>query len=289
MPAGGGRGRPMISRSSRGGTDSGPRKRPMTQPSFATHEVFNQSPPFEDVDLFAVDRPLVEAVKANGGAAASASCRSSASIGARPRWPIAGASPTRTRRSCAASMPRAIAATRSSFIPAYHELMAHSAHAGVHNSTWTAEGKPAGGAAEVIRAAKFYIASQVETGHLCPITMTRASVARAGDAAGPARAAMPVLGDDALRSELRAVVGEARHDARHGHDREAGRHRRARQHDARRARRRGLPHHRAQMVHVGADVRRVPGAGAGGGGPDLFLHAALCAGRHRSTRSSSSA
>src|SRR5581483_7406788 len=63
------------------------------------------------------------------------------------------------------------------FHPAYHELMAHSAHAGVHNSTWTAEGKPAGGAAEVVRAAKFYIASQVETGHLCPITMTRASVA----------------------------------------------------------------------------------------------------------------
>jgi putative acyl-CoA dehydrogenase len=29
----------------------------------------------------------------------------------------------------------------------------------------------------VIRAAKFYIASQVESGHLCPITMTRASVA----------------------------------------------------------------------------------------------------------------
>ena len=32
----------------------------MTQPSFATHEVLNQSPPFEDVNLFTVDRPLVE-------------------------------------------------------------------------------------------------------------------------------------------------------------------------------------------------------------------------------------
>ena len=42
----------------------------MTKPSFATHEVFNQSPPFEDVDLFALDRPLAEAVAANGGAAA---------------------------------------------------------------------------------------------------------------------------------------------------------------------------------------------------------------------------
>ena len=26
----------------------------MSQASFATHEVFNQSPPFEDVDLFAI-------------------------------------------------------------------------------------------------------------------------------------------------------------------------------------------------------------------------------------------
>ena len=63
------------------------------------------------------------------------------------------------------------------FHPAYHEVMARSAHAGIHNSTWTADGKPAGGAAEVVRAAKFYMAAQVETGHLCPITMTRASVA----------------------------------------------------------------------------------------------------------------
>ena len=27
------------------------------------------------------------------------------------------------------------------FHPAYHELMAHSAHAGVHNSTWNADGQ----------------------------------------------------------------------------------------------------------------------------------------------------
>ena len=43
----------------------------MTQPSFATPEVFNQSPPFEDVDLFALDQPLQEAVAANNGASAA--------------------------------------------------------------------------------------------------------------------------------------------------------------------------------------------------------------------------
>src|SRR5260370_24950597 len=80
------------------------------------------------------------------------------------------------------------------FHPAYHELMARSAHAGIHNSTWTADGKPAGGAAEVVRAAKFYMAAQVETGHLCPITMTRASVAALAMQPDLLAKVMPVIG-----------------------------------------------------------------------------------------------
>ena len=43
----------------------------MAEAAFRTHEVFNQSPPFEDVNLFALDRPLAEAVTANGGLAAA--------------------------------------------------------------------------------------------------------------------------------------------------------------------------------------------------------------------------
>lgn len=149
----------------------------MTQPSFATHEVFNQSPPFEDVDLFAVDRPLVDAVKANGGAAAERELSEfgkhwgSAAMADRGR--VANENTPKLRTFDAKGNRR----DQVEFHPGYHELMAHSAHAGVHNSTWTADGTPAGDAAEVIRAAKFYMASQIETGHLCPITMTRASVA----------------------------------------------------------------------------------------------------------------
>ena len=44
-------------------------------------------------------------------------------------------------------------------------------------STWQESGKRAAAPAEVARSARFYMAAQVETGHLCPITMTRASVA----------------------------------------------------------------------------------------------------------------
>src|SRR3954471_24633728 len=149
----------------------------MVQAKFASDDVFNQSPPFEDINLFALDLPLREAVAANGGASANEELSDfgqhwgSAAMASRGR---AANENTPKLRSFDAKGNRR---DQVEFHPAYHELMAHSAHAGIHNSTWTADGRPAGDAAEVVRAAKFYMAAQVETGHLCPITMTRASVA----------------------------------------------------------------------------------------------------------------
>ncbi len=166
----------------------------MTQPAFATHEVFNQSPPFEDIDLYALDTPLKEAVAAFGGGDADEGLSEfgrqwgSAAMAARGR--IANENTPKLRTFDARGNRR----DEVEFHPSYHELMAHSAHAGVHNSTWTADGKPAGGAAEVVRAAKFYMASQVETGHLCPITMTRASVAALASQPDLLAKTMPVIG-----------------------------------------------------------------------------------------------
>ncbi|WP_420964349.1 acyl-CoA dehydrogenase family protein [Bradyrhizobium sp. B120] len=165
----------------------------MTQAPFATHDVFNQSPPFWDVDLFTADAPLVAAVAANGGAAATAELSDfgkhwgSAVMAERGR--VANENTPKLRTFDARGNRR----DEVEFHPAYHELMAHSAHAGVHNSTWTADGKPAGAAAEVVRAARFYIASQVETGHLCPITMTRASVAALASQPDILAKTMPVI------------------------------------------------------------------------------------------------
>src|SRR6516164_2412691 len=193
----------MISRSSRLGE---PRSRAarcqlpstvrsaMTSVSFATHEVFNQSPPFVDVDLFSLDAPLVDAVAANGGASAKQELMEfgqhwgSAAMAERGRLANENTPKLRTFDS------RGNRRDEVEFHPAYHELMAHSAHAGVHNSTWSADGKPAGGAAEVVRAAKFYMAAQVETGHLCPITMTRASVAALASQSDLLAKTMPVIG-----------------------------------------------------------------------------------------------
>ncbi|CCE02357.1 acyl-CoA dehydrogenase family protein [Bradyrhizobium sp. STM 3809] len=149
----------------------------MTQRFLETHEVFNQSPPFEDVDLFTADRPLVDAVKAHGGAGAE---RELAAFGAEwgsaamaEQGRLANENTPKLRSFDAKGFRRDVV----EFHPAYHQMMARSAAAGLHNSTWTPQGKPAGGSSEVVRAAKFYIAAQVESGHLCPVTMTRASVA----------------------------------------------------------------------------------------------------------------
>src|ERR1700692_1766974 len=166
----------------------------MTQASFATHEVFNQSPPFEDFNLFGSARRLANAVAANGGASAQHELSEfgkhwgSAAMAERGR--IANENTPKLRTFDLRGNRR----DEVEFHPAYHELMGRSATAGVHNSTWNADGKPAGGAAEVVRAAKFYMAAQVETGHLCPITMTRASVAALAAQPDLLAKTMPVIG-----------------------------------------------------------------------------------------------
>ena len=79
-----------------------------------------------------------------------------------------------------------------------------------------------------------------------------------------------------LRPPLRPRVGEGRGPVRDGDDREAGRLGRARQHHAGRAhRRRRVRAPRPQVVLLGADVRRLPGARPGRGRPDLLRPPAL--------------
>jgi putative acyl-CoA dehydrogenase len=150
----------------------------MAAPSrFDTHEVTNQSPPFADVDLFALDRPLQDAVRANG---AAAEAKALAAFG--QRWGAAEMLDLARRANENPPKLRAFDAhgVRQDFIefhPAYHLFMAESIAARLQSSTWRADGSAAPAPAQVTRAARFYMAAQVETGHLCPITMTRAAVA----------------------------------------------------------------------------------------------------------------
>jgi putative acyl-CoA dehydrogenase len=158
-----------------------------------SQQALNQSPPFEDVDLFASDRPLVEAVAFNEASSAYVDHANfgqsfgSAAMAERAR--LANENTPKLKTYDARGNRR----DEVEFHPAYHELMAHSVAAGLHNSTWSNAGAPAGKASEVSRAAKFFMAAQVETGHLCPLTMTRASVAALASQPDVLAQVMPVL------------------------------------------------------------------------------------------------
>jgi len=57
------------------------------------------------------------------------------------------------------------------FHPSWHALLATAVHNGLHASPWREDG-----GAHFERAAKFYLWSQVEAGHGCPVSMTYAAV-----------------------------------------------------------------------------------------------------------------
>ena len=140
-------------------------------------EALNQSPPYADINLYASDPGLLAAVAANGGegdrAALSAFGRRWGSAEMLDLGRQANENVPKLRTFDAQGFRRDFV----EFHPAYHQFMAESIAAGLHASTWRDDATPAPAPAEVTRAARFYMAAQVETGHLCPITMTRAAVA----------------------------------------------------------------------------------------------------------------
>src|ERR1700722_17202279 len=148
-----------------------------TLPRFDTQEVFNQSPPYDDIDLYSSDLPLQEAVRVNGaGDEASALTAFGRQWGTAEMFAAARRANENTPKLYTFD-PKGFRRDVVEFHPAYHEFMRASIAAGLHASTWTASGTRAAPPAEVARAARYYMAAQVESGHLCPITMTRAALA----------------------------------------------------------------------------------------------------------------
>jgi putative acyl-CoA dehydrogenase len=170
---------------------------------FDTHEVFNQSPPYENVDLFLSDAPLVAAVKANDSAGDLAADMAALSAfgkawGTAERFALARQANENTPK-LKTFDPKGFRSDTVEFHPAYHGFMQDSVAAGLHASTWTENGQRAASPAEVLRSARFYMAAQVETGHLCPITMTRAALA-------------PLAAAPALIAKIAPKVASPRYD-----------------------------------------------------------------------------
>jgi putative acyl-CoA dehydrogenase len=146
---------------------------------FETHEVTNQSPAFEDINLFTTDVALSDAVQREGGETGTADLTSFGSIcGSSRAFTLARRANRETPRLetfDAKGNRRDIV----EYHPAYHELMSISFAEGLNCRAWehlaVGGGTPEPGA-NVIRAAGCYMAAQMEPGHGCPITMTNAAV-----------------------------------------------------------------------------------------------------------------
>jgi putative acyl-CoA dehydrogenase len=160
-----------------------------------TDELSNQAPPFADVDLYAGDQALQEAVTANG-----ASGEASALAAFGRHW---GAAEMLEQARLANANPPVLRGDVVEFHPAYHGFMTESVRVGLHASTWRANATPAAAPAEVARAARYLMVAQVENGHMCPITMTRAAVAALAVEPGLAAALMPKIASRDYDSSFR--------------------------------------------------------------------------------------
>ncbi|HEX3542299.1 MAG TPA: acyl-CoA dehydrogenase family protein [Acidimicrobiales bacterium] len=135
-----------------------------------THQVTNQPPPLENYDLFRQDGPLVEGVAREGAAWAEGDLHR---LGER-----AGSSEAIAWGAAANAWPPVLRShdrfgnriDEVEYDPSYHQLMAVAVGHGLHAAPW-AGGAPGRGA-HVARAAGFYLWSQVDAGHGCPISMT---------------------------------------------------------------------------------------------------------------------
>ena len=139
---------------------------------FDTHEVFNQAPPFGDVNLFACDPALREGLVREGAGWAEGDIeRLGRTLGASAVLDLG--------RLANEFPPRLVNFDRGGqrvdeieFHPAWHELMRLLIENGAHSLPW--EGARPG--AQVARAAAYLLFGQVENGSQCPVTMTYASV-----------------------------------------------------------------------------------------------------------------
>src|SRR5215207_6127789 len=138
----------------------------------ATHTVTNQPPPLVDRDVFADDHALVEATRRHGARTALPRLHELgvlAGSGQVQRWAVEADTNSPQLRTHDRYGSRLDEVT---FHPAWHLLMTTAVEFGLHAAPWSAP-EPA---PHATRGAGFLVWSQVESAHLCPISMTNAAV-----------------------------------------------------------------------------------------------------------------
>jgi putative acyl-CoA dehydrogenase len=145
----------------------------VTHPSpHLTHEVVNQVPPRVDLNEYARNPVLVEAVDRHGARWAQSELTE---IGA-----LVGSASFQRDAALANTLTPTLQTTdrwgnridQVEYHPSYHRIMGAAVEHGAHTAAW-AEPRPG---ANVARAAAFMLFAQIEPGHACPISMTHAVV-----------------------------------------------------------------------------------------------------------------
>ncbi|WP_336051621.1 acyl-CoA dehydrogenase family protein [Streptomyces sp. CA2R101] len=136
-----------------------------------THEVVNQAPPL--TGFSAADEPALREALVRDGA--EWGTREVAELGT-----LAGSPKVQEQARWAEEQPPRLHThdrfghriDEVAFHPAWHQLMTVAVEHGLHAAPW-ADDRPG---AHLVRAAKFYVWSQAEAGHGCPVSMTYAAV-----------------------------------------------------------------------------------------------------------------
>ncbi|MHB8145643.1 MAG: acyl-CoA dehydrogenase family protein [Vulcanimicrobiaceae bacterium] len=138
----------------------------------APHDVYNQSPPFERINLFTSDRALVEGIAREAPGADEDEMHALGALAGHPETIQLGFDANEHPPELHTHDAYGNRIDEVRFHPAWHVLMHHATAHGLHASPWVDTAPYA----HAHRAAKFYLWSQVEAGHGCPISMTYAAI-----------------------------------------------------------------------------------------------------------------
>ena len=137
-----------------------------------THSVENVARELVDFNLYLQDTALQEAVRREGAAWAHDDLVAFGKLTGTANYLAFGALANRYGPELETHDRFGNRIDLVTFHPAYHALMNTSIEHGLHSSPWTNPGP----GAHVARAARFYMHTEVDAGHGCPITMTFAAV-----------------------------------------------------------------------------------------------------------------
>ena len=169
-----------------------------------THDVLNQVPLLTGYDV-ADDPALLAAATREGGGAAEAELHELGELAGAPETQeharLANEHPPVLRTHDA----RGHRIDEVEFHPSWHVLLGTAVRHGLHAAPWA---DPAPGA-HVARAAKFFVWSQAEAGHGCPVSMTYAALPPLRHAPDLARRFAPLLTARDYDPGLRAPEGKA--------------------------------------------------------------------------------